>query len=146
MNWRRLQIGISWLLFVGWAAGVTWLSSLPGSALPRIRVPMPHFDKVVHWFIFFVGALCLMLALRVSWPEKRRRWAAWFTMVVLSIFGFANEWQQLWTPGRTGGSLGDVAANTVGVLTGCLFCLLLQGGWKRWQNSRDPQRDRCSSR
>jgi len=151
---RRIQVFLSWLVFAGWVVGVTWLSALPASAFPRFRIPFAHFDKVVHWMIFFPGAMALLLALRVTWPQTKRRHLVVITFLLLSVFGVANEWQQLWTPGRTGGSWGDIAANTVGVASGCGLFLLLDQLWCRLRGllrglrspaDKPPPRDRSQA-
>lgn len=106
-----------WVLFGLWSAGVTALSAMPGGT---VNLPVfPHADKLAHFGMFFVGAFILAAALRQSF-----RWSPWVVVpaviAVMAVLGAIDEWHQLFTPGRSGGDLGDWMADSLGGICGVL--------------------------
>jgi len=82
----------------------------------RGQVAAPHivdFDKVAHFSIF--GLLATLVA-RAGFPGRR----AWWAVLIVSLFGWSDEWHQSFTPGRdvdvmdwVADSLGALVAVTV---------------------------------
>jgi len=97
---------------------VTWLSSKPGSYFPTVE--MPEADKIVHIVLFATGAFFASGAMLVS-ISLPRKVTFGLTVAVISVFGMLDEYHQLFTPGRSGGDVGDWAADTVGAFCGVLL-------------------------
>lgn len=88
-----------------------WFSSM--FAADWVNTPRwPHADKLTHAAIFML----LTLAIRVSWLNLSAQTAA----LLLLILALATELLQLPIPGRTG-TLGDVAADGVGIAVGSVL-------------------------
>lgn len=105
-----------WVLVILWVAAVSVISSIPGQDVPKVGVP--HLDKVVHFVMFLPGGLLLSLALiRGGFRPGRRLF--WIAVAAVAAFGVIDEVSQLWTPGRYGGSIGDMLANALGGFAGC---------------------------
>ncbi|MEO6052725.1 MAG: VanZ family protein [Chthoniobacterales bacterium] len=118
-----------WFGFVLWMVVVFWLSSLTPKDLP----PVPAWegvDKVAHVIMYIAGACALCMALRatVSW-----RWLAVIlvTVVVVSFYGVTDEYHQLYTPGRSGGDVGDWIADFTGAVIGSMVIIFLYGLFER---------------
>jgi VanZ family protein len=120
-----------WPGFFLWAATVTILSSIPGQRL----APMPFTlgDKVVHFALFFAGALLLGAAIRQStrWPWLRIMLCV---SAAIALLGVLDEMHQLWTPGRSGADPADMAADALGGICGVVFLRLLYGIGQRKRN------------
>ena len=111
-----------WAGVATWAATIFYLSSLSGPQLNDMA-PILLWDKFLHFIAFVAGGVLLAGAVRFSGNWS---WAMVLlvTIVALSLFGAADEYHQLHTPGRTGGDLDDWIADTLGACTGAaIFCL-----------------------
>ena len=111
-----------------WAASVWFLSSLSPSDFSFRGPSLPGLDKVVHWGIFFGGALFFTAALR------RTVVYSWRSVILVSIgalalFGVVDEVHQLYTPGRTGADPYDWIADCLGAMTGAVTVFLVSK-WK----------------
>lgn len=113
-----------WGIFGAWVVFLIVLSSMPGSRFG----PSPFFeaDKVLHFLLFAVGAGSLMAALCQTTGKSsfRRGLACWILMIGV---GIADEIHQLYTPGRSGGDLGDLTADAAGAAFGICLILFLYG-------------------
>ncbi|MDD5200057.1 MAG: VanZ family protein [Terrimicrobiaceae bacterium] len=112
-----------WVLgFVLWCIAVFILSSIPGNRFPD--APFSSADKVVHSALFTLGAFLLTFGLR-----RATTWHGGFlfiiSVVLMTICGVLDEFHQLYTPGRSGGDVGDMTADAVGAAIGAGFCLLV---------------------
>lgn len=119
---RRLLKFTTFVLFTVSVVGLL----LPGPAIKQLSMWLstvfgtewgnsphwPHADKLTHAAIFMV----LTLAIRISWLQLSAQNAA----LLLLILAIATELLQLPIPGRTG-TLGDVAADGVGIALGSLL-------------------------
>ena len=99
-----------WLPVVGYAALIVYLSSQPGSALPRW--PLMAHDKLLHTAEYGGFGFLLANAFGV------RRW--WWAVVAAVLFGLTDELHQSFVPGRFGNDLGDLCADTAGATLGAL--------------------------
>ncbi len=117
-----------WALLVVWAVTVCVLSSIPGTEFADPG--LPHADKIVHTGIFAAGAMILVLALRtgVAWSARKTALIAFFTLLA---FGVIDETHQLYTPGRSGGDLGDLTADAFGALIGVASALFAHAQIKK---------------
>ena len=104
-----------------WAAGILWLSSLTPGELPDQAFLL--WDKLSHALAYTVGGWLAASALRVSWPDVPVRRILLAAVVLIAAFGALDEAVQTFTPGRTGGDVGDWLADVVGAITGTLLSL-----------------------
>lgn len=104
------------LLAIGWFIITTILLCIPGKKLPKIGwLPIPHFDKLVHIFIF--GLLSYLFC-----RTTNRKWF-WLVAFVCTCYGTAMEFvQQNWIPNRSFDVV-DVAADTVGSFAAVLLLI-----------------------
>ena len=125
MDWIMVLLWGGCLL---WAGSVWFLSSLSPSDFSFQGPSLPGLDKVVHWIIFFGGALFFTAALRrtVAYSWKG---VILVSVGALALFGAADEIHQLYTPGRTGGDLYDWLADCFGSVAGVVSVFLVSK-WK----------------
>ena len=101
-----------------WLCTVFYLSSRSG---PELAEDLPFFmrawDKALHFIAFFCGVLPLVPALRLTYGWSWRKICI-FAVGVVSLYGALDEVHQLWTPSRSGLSVGDWLADTLGALAG----------------------------
>lgn len=94
---------------------------MPGNTLPSVDIPF--FDKIVHFGLFFIGAVLLGIALRCTFT-----FSSWLHLLlvvaVLALIGGMDEWHQVFTPNRSGADPGDWLADLAGA-----FCGALVIGW-----------------
>lgn len=94
-----------------WAGVLFFLSAIPGADVPPWL--FPGEDKLAH--------LVLYAVLGATLARGRRRGApgmpAWIPPTWGWLYAVSDEWHQSFVPGRDA-SLGDLAADTVGLLAG----------------------------
>ncbi len=82
-------------LAIGWTIAVLFATLSP-DVTPMLKIPIPHFDKVVHFGLFFV------LAFLVSAAVESDHW----TIIALasgSILAVLTEFLQSFIPDRESG-------------------------------------------
>lgn len=85
------------------------LAGLIVVASGRSQIAAPDvvdFDKVAHFGVF---GLLASLVVRTGFAPRR----AWIAVVLVSLFGFTDEWHQSFTPGRSV-EFADWVADTLG--------------------------------
>ena len=108
-----------WLLAMVWAAVIFALSSVPGTALPRLSL-LQH-DKILHAVLYMpMGAFCL-LALRARTHASRALLVV-LAAVAAGLYGLTDEQHQKYVPHRTSDLL-DALADLVGGAIGALVAL-----------------------
>ena len=130
---RRWLAVLLWLVVIAWMGLVTWLSSKPSSYFPKVE--LPEADKIVHIALFATGAFFASGAMLVSFSELPLKVTFGLTVALISVFGMLDEFHQLFTPGRSGGDVGDWIADTFGA-----FCGVLLMGWFVRKNRFDRSR------
>jgi VanZ family protein len=106
-----------WLWPLAIALLIVAASSRSAVAGPRI----PHFDKVVHFFVY--GLLATLVC------RQGRGWrSAGWTLLAVSAFGASDEWHQYFVPGRSC-EWGDWIADT----SGAALSVALYMGWDRYR-------------
>ncbi len=137
-----MAAGLAGLVFFAlWCLAVTILSSIPGNRFAEM--PFSFSDKFVHFVLFATGAFFLTLGLRAS-----TRWS-WIPLCLLALvgmffFGVADEMHQLYTPGRSGGDVGDMIADALGAAFGIGCARLLHGRLSPKTDRRTARPDRAS--
>ncbi|MEP7380992.1 MAG: VanZ family protein [Gemmatimonadota bacterium] len=121
-----------WVPSVVWGTLILIATSVPGAALPTVRV-FPGFDKIVHASLYGVLGALLVRALSSREPHTREGRAlgartagartagartVGLALGAIALMAAADECHQLWIPGRSADALdwvADVAGATIGV-------------------------------
>lgn len=93
-----------------WAAIIFVESSIPGNAFPRTPAGS---DKLVHIVIFFIFGWLSHRAFAHQSSELVSKMSLYLAQVVTILFGFSDEFHQLFVSGRTA-DMYDLAADSVG--------------------------------
>lgn len=104
------RASIWWLLAIGWASTIYYMSSQSDVPEPGFWMP-PHADKIIHALLYALLAGVLYPALRLSGAGRTR--AAWVAMILASLYGATDEWHQASVMGRSA-DVWDWVADTVG--------------------------------
>lgn len=81
------------------------------------------WDKVNHFLAFTLGGWLAAGALRTSVPTAANTRVVILAVILVAVFGFADEMLQTITPDRSGANIYDWAADVLGALTGALLSL-----------------------
>ena len=107
-----------------WALVIFGLSSIPGAAFPASK--LFSNDKLLHAGVYAVlGALCWM-ALPHRWSKKKSALVV-IAGAMVTLYGFTDEFHQLFVPGRSS-DLRDVLADCVGGFAGAAMMSLMPFG------------------
>ncbi len=98
------------VLAIAWSVAVLFATLSPPDIIPMREMPIPHFDKVVHFGLFFV------LAFLVSAAVESDHWAI-IALASGSILAVLTESLQSFIPGRESGFV-DLAADIGGTAIG----------------------------
>lgn len=111
-----------------WAVIILILCSAPSSSFPSGKFfSIPHFDKVVHFGLYLVFALLMLLEL----PKGRvRPGSAAVRVLVAVVYGLLIELMQLLVFRGRGAEYQDFMANTLGAVSALGLHKLLLGGAK----------------
>jgi VanZ family protein len=111
----------SWFLALGWAIVIFALSAIPGRSMPQVEVL--SYDKVLHALVYSVlGALCFA-AIRQTRRATRGQAIA-LAVLAATVYGFTDEFHQLFVEGRNA-DLHDVIADAAGGLLGASLAAML---------------------
>ncbi len=93
---------------------------IPSGNLPKMRLfKIPHFDKIVHFGLFFVFALLLFV------PFKKLKLKEYiFTPAVSLLFAASLEWIQHTLSSSRSSDLYDFLANSAGIVAATAFFYL----------------------
>jgi VanZ family protein len=119
---------LAWLPVVVWAAVIFALSSIPGTKLPRVDVPMA--DKIAHLCVYAVLGALGFRAVRLTAPAWSSPPAVAAAVAIATVYGASDELHQLWTPNRTP-DWQDAAADALGGAFGALVALTAARGQGR---------------
>lgn len=113
-----------------WLAFITILCLMPAEDLPRVKAfEFPHFDKVVHFGMYFIFALLMVRPLKIN------RWPVWPVTILSSMFvGGVIEILQFAFTYQRFASWGDFAADMTGALAGLVAYVFLvkDKPWERF--------------
>lgn len=106
-----------------WAVIVFIACSVPGNQVPDVSlINIPHFDKIVHFILFFVLTILLVSEFNKLNLEKKTLSIAYLWSSFISIgYGVAIEALQHFVFASRSASFGDVFANSLGVLFAILI-------------------------
>lgn len=85
-----------WLPVIIYAALIYYISSKPD--LPK-SVSIPHIDKAVHFIEYAI--LSFLLARALKQTAKLNINFRLIAVIVAILYGFSDEWHQLYVPGRS---------------------------------------------
>lgn len=111
-----------------WLAIICYALFIPAKELPvKPLFSIPHFDKMVHFTLFFV--FCILL-LR---PLKKLKLNYYFLAPLISIVlgGILEFSQQMFSKSRSS-DIYDFMANSLGILAAVLFYYLFVSK-KKWE-------------
>lgn len=100
-----------------WALVIFILCTLPGEELPNPPPNIPHLDKIVHWGMFLILSLLLML----SAESKTTCSKTTLYLLVISVsflYGGLIEILQHYFFQRSG-DIWDLTADVLGSITAC---------------------------
>ncbi len=114
-----------WVPVLAWAALIVGLTSIPGTALPKM--PFSYFDLLVHAGLYSVLGFFLQRLAALTRPA-RPTCVSWpLSYTVGQVYGILDEIHQLWIPFRSF-AWSDAIADGVGILLGiAVFC-----AWRKW--------------
>ena len=100
-----------------WAIVIFILCSMPGDNLPKTSaIHIPHFDKLVHFGMFFIMGIFLYAELNFQTRLKRFQ-IILISILVITIYGGLIEYlQQHFFTNRSGDYM-DLIADVLGGLT-----------------------------
>lgn len=102
---------------VVWALFVLVACVTPARNLQKVnRIPIPHFDKLVHFTLFFVLVLLLLYEGRQYLNSTKGRRTTLWIVIFSSAYAVALEAIQLWFVASRSGSLMDLLANWAGIV------------------------------
>ncbi len=122
-----MKILYFWKPFL-WLAIICYLLFIPANDLPTgFFFRIPHFDKIVHFTLFFVFCLFLLR------PLKRLQFKHYIIAPLISIIssGLLEFIQHTLSNSRSS-DIYDFLANSIGVLASVLFFKLFVSG-RKWE-------------
>ena len=105
-----------WLPVILWAAFIFALSCVPGKDIPNL--PIPNFHKLVHIIEYSVLGLLLIRALSHTATRLGTAKLILFSIIIIALFAFSDEWHQTFVPGRNGcliDSVNDIIYAMIGI-------------------------------
>ena len=117
-----------------WTLIILLATTLPSSSIPKVPMfEIPHFDKFVHFALFFV--LALFLLSESNKLRKQGELTRLATVVAISVsfgFGLAIELLQLFLLTTRSGSLLDFIANMAGAFAAVVVYKLVNRVTFHW--------------
>lgn len=97
-----------------WAIVIFILCSIPGDDLPKTSIIIiPHFDKIVHFGMFFIMGIFLFAELRIQTNLKRITITGIVLFLIAVYGGFIEYLQQNYFINRSG-DYWDLTADVLG--------------------------------
>jgi VanZ family protein len=111
---------------VGWSVFTQIMLCLPGSLFSGPGLfKIPHLDKIAHLILFGGLAACWIL-----YYQYRKRPAPknlhWIILLIISIYGVAIEFFQLYFIPNRSFDTGDIVADVCGALGGYVATILIR--------------------
>ncbi len=102
---------IVWTLLTG------YLFLTPPSGLPKVHMPIPNFDKVIHFGLFLIFGLIIFD--NVNTLKTKNIPKAWIFFGI--VYGGSIELAQCFLINGRSGSIADWLADIAGIITGCII-------------------------
>ena len=108
-----------------WGCLIFVLSSIPRNDFPHITL-FPGYDKIIHAGLFFVFCGLAHRAFRYQPNRLLVQLSLFFALVATVVYGFSDEFHQLYVMGRTA-DIYDMLADTFGgVLYTTFFMMIMR--------------------
>ena len=124
--------------WLAWFSILCWASSR--ARLPKTGIDIPHLDKVMHFSYFAAGAAVIAMGLLIFKnryrPSLSKLSIFLICLIVGSATGVLDEYHQSFVEGRDGNDLGDMIADTLGSIAGCLYIFWASAHEKRSQPAK----------
>ncbi len=112
--------------FIIWIAVMCYLLFIPSDQLPtKPFIEVPNFDKLVHFFLFFILCLLLFRPIKAATPN----YYFWTPLVAFLLAVILESVQHKISPSRHT-DFYDLLANTAGLSCAALFFRLFVSGRK----------------
>jgi VanZ family protein len=110
-----------------WCLTILWLISIPGGNIPKFSfLNIPHFDKLIHAFVFGVLSVFLSYGFYKQNISLLGRYPYTFSMLIGVLYSIMTEWiQDRFVMGRTG-DFYDILANVIGCCAGIVVFVFLK--------------------
>jgi VanZ family protein len=120
-GWRKHKFSVLW------ATVIAVLTLIPAPEIPDTPfLNIPHFDKIVHFFLFGILAFLLMQEfLEKKIRNGKSRVSIALSFLIPLIYSALIEFFQIYIPGR-GADLYDLLANFAGIISGVVTFLALR--------------------
>lgn len=104
-----------------WAIVIFVLCSIPGNELPKTSlITIPHFDKIVHFGMFFIMGIFLIAELKIQ-TQLKRHFVIGIVLLLIAAYGGLIEYlQQNHFVNRSGDHI-DLFAD----ITGGVFAIIM---------------------
>lgn len=97
-----------------WAIVIFILCSIPGNDLPKTSmITIPHFDKIVHFGMFFIMGIFLFAEISIQTKLKRTSITSVILLVITIYGGIIEYLQQNYFTNRSG-DYWDLIADILG--------------------------------
>ncbi len=112
-----------WLSII-WTIIIIVFCSLPSSNLPRTSIiNIPHFDKILHFGIYFILSLIILYELKIKTSKNK------MVFIITGLFSFTLglliEIEQQYLISSRTGDLYDLIADILGTVIGIIFFQVL---------------------
>jgi len=111
---KRLYAAISWLILI------CILTLTPGNKLPKDPGIIPHFDKMIHLFMFFILSILWITSVAIDSQNKFIKKNILLISLIGTFLACILEYMQKYIPNRSFDFV-DMLMNVAGVLLGILF-------------------------
>ena len=123
---------VYWLPLILYGLALFVQSCFPSpQRLPRI----PLGDKIMHFLAYAVMGGLFFRALLMTWPSRRRIRIVFFSVLFTTLYGFGDEFHQLFVASRTADQL-DVVADILGGTFGAVCFCMVTGLFRRGERYR----------
>lgn len=103
---------------IGWTGAILFATLSPSDGVPLFEIPIPHFDKLVHFGLFACYAFFVFLSFEI----KKGLLAGACIGILL---GICTEYLQAYVPGRQT-DIYDLLADVLGTFFGLLIAYVVR--------------------
>lgn len=115
------------LLGILWAVFILIICILPPSDLP-VDLPFEHFDKVVHFSLFTLLALLLIVGFKKQYEYRQlKKHSVTYTFFISMAYGFVIEMLQQFIFTTRYFDAMDIISNFSGTIFGILIFFIIYG-------------------
>lgn len=114
------------LLAIIWSIIIIILCSIPGQEFSDVSfIDIPHFDKIVHFGLYFILSIVSIKGLKQQSKIKLLKQFPYLSIIFYAIIlgGSLELLQHYYIPFRSGDTL-DMLANFIGTISGALVVKL----------------------